>query len=117
MTKRRDVWPDHLRLIAAVRLDAEATALATMPQRGERDHLPRYHVVGDAAGVVRALRPDGDLAFESDPGFGTPVTAIATTYVRKNETLVVAGHACGRSRNGKTHQAQPGTQLGKSRCT
>ena len=96
VTKRRDVWPDHLRLIAAVRLDAEATALATMPQRGERDHLPRYHVVGDAAGVVRALRPDGDLAFESDPGFGTPVTAIATTYVRKNETLVVAGHACGR---------------------
>jgi hypothetical protein len=96
VTKRRDVWPDHLRLIAAVRLDAEATALATMPQRGEWDHLPRYHVVGDAAGVVRALRPDGDLAFESDPGFGTPVTAIATTYVRKNETLVVAGHACGR---------------------
>ena len=94
VAKRRDVWPDHLRLVAATRLDADPTAFAMMPQRGE-DDLPRYFVAGDALGRVHVLRPDGDLAVMSDSTTGSAVTAVTCALTRKNETTIVSGHADG----------------------
>lgn len=97
VAKRRDRWHDHLRLIAAVKIDAPITALAVMPQRGEHE-LSRYFAVGDDAGSVHVFRPDGDLALVLTPPaavVGVPVTYIHCALVRRNETLIVAGHADG----------------------
>ena len=66
VAKRRDRWHDHLRLIAAVKIDRPITALAVMPQRGEHD-LSRYYAVGDEGGSVHVFRPDGDLALVAPP--------------------------------------------------
>ena len=92
VAKRRDVWPEHLRLFAATRLDADPTAVAMMPQRGE-DDFPRYFVAGDAIGRVHVLRPDGDLAVLSDSATGSAVTSVTCALARKNETVIVSGHA------------------------
>ena len=92
VAKRRDRWHDHLRLIAAVKIDAPITALAVMPQRGEHE-LSRYFVVGDDAGAVHVFRPDGDLALVLTPPaavVGVPVTYVHCALVRRNETLIVA---------------------------
>ena len=94
VAKRRDVWPEHLRLFAATRLDADPTAVAMMPQRGE-DDFPRYFVAGDAIGRVHVLRPDGDLAVLSDSATGSAVTSVTCALARKNETVIVSGHADG----------------------
>ena len=97
VAKRRDRWHDHLRLIAAVKIDRPITALAVMPQRGEHD-LSRYYAVGDKGGSVHVFRPDGDLALVAPPPsavVGVPVTYVHCALVRRNETLIVAGHADG----------------------
>ena len=97
VAKRRDRWHDHLRLIAAVKIDRPITALAVMPQRGEHE-LSRYYAVGDDAGSVHVFRPDGDLALVVPPALnaiGVPVTYVHCALVRRNETLIVAGHADG----------------------
>ena len=94
VAKRRDVWPEHLRLFAATRLDADPTAVAMMPQRGE-DDFPRYFVAGYAIGRVHVLRPDGDLAVLSDSATGSAVTSVTCALARKNETVIVSGHADG----------------------
>ena len=60
MAKRRDRWHDHLRLIAAVKIDAPITALAVM--RGGAAMVSRYFAVGDDAGSVHVFRPDGETS-------------------------------------------------------
>ena len=97
VARRRDAWHDHLRLIAAVKIDADVTALAVMPQRGEHE-LSRYFAVGDSAGAVHVFRPDGDLALVSQPpgeSADVPVTHVHCMLRRRNETVVLAGHADG----------------------
>ena len=117
VARRLDAWTDHLSLTGAVRLerDAAATALATLPQRDpERDDFPRYFAVGDALGQARVLRADGDVAVtlpsaltdsessessESSASAsghlarrrGVAVSALAASYQRKNETIIVSG--------------------------
>ena len=117
VARRLDAWSDHLLLTGAVRLElgAAATAMATLPQRDhERDDFPRYFAVGDALGRTRVLRADGDVAAtlpsahgdfsetsasEKDaedsvsPGAAedVAVSALAASYQRKNETVLVAG--------------------------
>ena len=97
VARRRDAWHDHLRLIAAVKIDADVTALAVMPQRGEHE-LSRYFAVGDSTGAVHVFRPDGDLALVSPPpgeSVDVPVTHLHCMLRRRNETVVLAGHADG----------------------
>ena len=97
VARRRDAWHDHLRLIAAVKIDADVTALAVMPQRGEHE-LSRYFAVGDSTGAVHVFRPDGDLALVSPPpgeSADVPVTHLHCMLRRRNETVVLAGHADG----------------------
>jgi len=133
VARRLDAWADHLSLTGAVRLErgAEATAMATLPQRDpERGDVPRYFAVGDSRGKTRVLRADGDVAAtlpddsdddatdlssSPDASFGDAslldaaspkrlretrrgraVSALAASYQRKNETVVVAGDASGR---------------------
>lgn len=132
VARRLDAWADHLSLTGAVRLErgAEATAMATLPQRDpERGDVPRYFAVGDSRGKTRVLRADGDVAAtlpddsdddateasSPDASFaasldaaspnaretrderrGRAVSALAASYQRKNETVVVAGDASGR---------------------
>ena len=130
VARRLDAWADHLSLTGAVRLErgAEATAMATLPQRDpERGDVPRYFAVGDSRGKTRVLRADGDVAAtlpddsdddatdlsSPDASFaasldaaspnafsetrrGRAVSALAASYQRKNETVVVAGDESGR---------------------
>ena len=80
--------------MSAVQVDGDVTALGIMPQRGE-NKIARYFVAGDSKGKLFAFRPDGDLMLESSAS-NAAVTSIATMPVRRNETLVVSGHADGR---------------------
>ena len=123
VARRLDAWADHLSLTGAVRLErgAEATAMATLPQRDpERGDVPRYFAVGDSRGKTRVLRADGDVAAtlpddsDDDARFeassrttssftasrtttaAPAVSALAASYQRANETVVVAGDESGR---------------------
>ena len=113
VARRLDAWADHLSLTGAVRLErgAAATAMATLPQRdSERGDVPRYFAVGDSRGKTRVLRADGDVAAtlpdDSDDdatdlssledAASPAVSALAASYQRKNETVVVAGDEGGR---------------------
>ena len=72
--------------------------------------MPRYFAVGDSRGKTRVLRADGDVAAtlpdDSDDdatdlssledAASPAVTALAASYQRKNETVVVAGDESGR---------------------
>ena len=113
VARRLDAWADHLSLTGAVRLErrAAATAMATLPQRdSERGDVPRYFAVGDSRGKTRVLRADGDVAAtlpdDSDDdatdlssledAASPAISALAASYQRKNETVVVAGDESGR---------------------
>jgi hypothetical protein len=94
VSKRRESWSDHLQLISAVKIGGEVTALAIMPQRGENE-LARYFAAGDHTGRVYIFRPDGDLALECDSATNSSVTALGVMLMRRNESIVVSGHANG----------------------
>ena len=85
--------------------------VATLPQRdSERGDVPRYFAVGDSRGKTRVLRADGDVAAtlpdDSDDdatdlssledAASPAISALAASYQRKNETVVVAGDESGR---------------------
>lgn len=94
VARRREEWTDRLPLLSAVQVEGEVTALGVLPQRGEND-ISRYFAAGDGHGRVYIFRPDGDLVVESESDTNSSVTALGAMLVRRNETMVVSGHANG----------------------
>jgi hypothetical protein len=116
VARRLDDWTDHLRLTGAARLEEgkRVTALVVLPQRSDiATEFPRYFAVGDSHGGVRVLKQDGDTAvalpdaFDSGSDSGsdgdsrgrvhqkTSVVAIAASYQRRNETVLLSGRRDG----------------------
>ena len=65
VAKRREMWGDHLKLLSAVKVDGEVSALMVLPQSGS-EGLARYIAVGDTQGRLYIFRPSGDLVIEHD---------------------------------------------------
>jgi len=85
---------DHLRLMSAVKVDTETSAVMLMPQDGGMG-TSRYLALGDNEGKVYIFRPQGELMIEFPSGSYSPVTALSAYVVRRNETVLLVGHEDG----------------------
>ncbi|MEW5300759.1 MAG: hypothetical protein WDW36_003667 [Sanguina aurantia] len=105
LIRARKSWLDFFSLSAAVRADADVTAMhVVIHPHGVK---PRYVVVGDADGRLLVFSPGGDLLHKHDSEAGSEVTALVSYALSRNHTAVVSGHRNGEIRTHHLTQATP----------
>lgn len=94
VVRYKPAWAEHFQFISAVKVDADVSCLHTLPHEGENG-LSRYVAVGDVTGRIYIFLTQGDLLVDWATQSRSPVTAIQSFTLRKNETKLITGHADG----------------------
>ncbi|KAL3684682.1 hypothetical protein R1sor_002704 [Riccia sorocarpa] len=94
VARYKPAWAEHFSFLSAVKVDGEVSCLHVLPQEGE-EGISRYVVVGDMTGRLYIVLWLGDLLLEYMTLSSSPITAMMSYVLLKNETILVTGHADG----------------------
>lgn len=95
VAKYKPSWTDRFHFMSAVKLEAEATCLNTLPYE-DYEGSSKYVAVGDEHGRVYILLSNGEVLVQFDTLSDTPVTSMLSYMsIWKNESVLITGHRDG----------------------